>query len=1006
MYFQDVIMTLQKYWAEQGCVIEQPSGVECGAGTFNPNTFLRVIGPEPWRVAYVEPSRRPTDGRYGENPNRLQRYFQFQVILKPSPDNVQELYLQSLNALGIDPAAHDIRFVEDDWESHTLGAWGLGWEVWLDGMEVSQFTYFQQVGGIDLMPVSVELTYGLERLAMYLQGVESVYDLRWNRDITYGDIYHQNEVEQSRHNFEASNAEMLLTQFGDFERECGKMLELGLPWPAYDYCLKCSHTFNLLDARGAISITERTGYIGRVRALASGVAQSYARQREEQGHPLLAHASKDKCDFVRPGSASEPKTAPGETATFLLEIGTEELPSRFLHGEEKELAELFEKALKEAALPFGEIDTMATPRRLVLLVRSLAPMQDSREEIITGPPARIAFDADGKPSKALVGFAKTCGVAVSDVFEQQTPRGSYMAARKVTGGKSAMAILAEICPRIIHELSFAKRMRWGAHDIAYARPIRWIVALLNGDIVHFNVGPVQSGRHTWGHRVLGAGPYEISDIAGYPEIMNGKAQVCLDPVQRRQTIIAGGDSAARAKGGSVIWKDDLLSEVCGLVEQPVPLLGDFDPSFLEIPAEVLLTSMESHQKSFGIKGPDGRLMPHFLTVLNVIPTDMATVKKGWEKVLRARLEDARFFWNADGAQNMQDWVAKLDNVIFIGPLGSMGDKGRRLQKLCAWIANMLNPPFDATLATRAGELAKADLVSGMVGEFDTLQGIMGGIYAARAGENEEVAGAIGEQYLPAGPDSPLPQTLLGAILSIADKADTLAGCFGINMIPTGAADPNGLRRCALGIIRILIDRNMEIRIGDLFAKARELYGEKRWKLTPEQAKVKLLEFFAGRMRNYFLGLGYDTVLVDATLAAGFERVPDCKNRLDAMTAFAAHPAFPSSVQTLKRVENIAKKAGASAIGGDWDEALLKDDQEKELAAALAVLLPRLDKALDGGDYAGAFACLEEMRQPVDAFFDNVMVMCDDKSLRENRLGLLNSISRRFARIAQFSALQI
>lgn len=287
MYFQDVILALQGYWARKGCVVEQPVGLECGAGTFNPNTFLRVLGPEPWKVAYVEPCRRPTDGRYGENPNRLQRYFQFQVILKPSPADVQDLYLESLQALGVDPSRHDIRFVEDDWESPTLGAWGLGWEVWLNGMEVSQFTYFQQVGGLDLFPTSVELTYGLERLAMYLQGVESVYDLRWNADVTYGDIYHQNEVEQSRHNFDESNAEMLLRHFNDFEGECRGLLERNLPWAAYDYCLKCSHAFNLLDARGAISITERAGYIGRVRALASGVARACAAQREEMGHPML-----------------------------------------------------------------------------------------------------------------------------------------------------------------------------------------------------------------------------------------------------------------------------------------------------------------------------------------------------------------------------------------------------------------------------------------------------------------------------------------------------------------------------------------------------------------------------------------------------------------------------------------------------------------------------------------------------------------------------------------------
>ncbi len=288
MYFQDIILTLQNFWAKRGCVIEHPVDIECGAGTFNPHTFLRVIGPEPWSVAYVEPSRRPTDGRYGENPNRLQRYFQFQVILKPSPENVQELYLESLAALGLDAANNDVRFVEDDWESPTLGAWGLGWEVWLNGMEVTQFTYFQQVGGIDLHPISVELTYGLERLAMYLQGVESVYDLRWNEHVTYGNLYHQNEVEQSRYNFEESDAEMLLHFFNAYEKECKKLMELGLPWPAYDYCLKCSHTFNLLDARGAISITERTGYIGRVRTLASGVAHLYAQQRKELDYPLLS----------------------------------------------------------------------------------------------------------------------------------------------------------------------------------------------------------------------------------------------------------------------------------------------------------------------------------------------------------------------------------------------------------------------------------------------------------------------------------------------------------------------------------------------------------------------------------------------------------------------------------------------------------------------------------------------------------------------------------------------
>ena len=287
MYFQDLILSLQNFWAKKGCALLQPYDIEVGAGTFHPATFLRVLGPEPWKTAYVEPSRRPTDGRYGENPNRLQHYYQYQVIIKPSPDDSQGLYLESLSALGVDQTKHDIRFVEDDWESPTLGAWGLGWEVWLDGMEITQFTYFQQAGGIDLKPVAVEITYGIERIAMYLQGIDNVYDLEWTKGIKYGDVHHRGEVEFSKYNFEESDPEMLFKLFDMYERESSRVIAKGLILPAYDYCLKCSHTFNLLQARGAISITERTGYIGRVRNLAKSVAEAYLQQREAMGFPLL-----------------------------------------------------------------------------------------------------------------------------------------------------------------------------------------------------------------------------------------------------------------------------------------------------------------------------------------------------------------------------------------------------------------------------------------------------------------------------------------------------------------------------------------------------------------------------------------------------------------------------------------------------------------------------------------------------------------------------------------------
>lgn len=692
-------------------------------------------------------------------------------------------------------------------------------------------------------------------------------------------------------------------------------------------------------------------------------------------------------------------------ATFVLEIGSEELPARFLPGEEAELAARMGAALDKAALAHGPLRVLSTPRRAVVVIEDLAPVQSEREEVVVGPPARVAYGPDGAPTKALESFARANGIEISEVYRTGTEKGEYVAARKRTGGASAEKLLAEICPEVIQALPFAKRMRWGAHCLAYARPLRWILALLDDAVVPFSVGHLQSGRETWGHRVHGAGPHSVPRATEYFSVVETAGGIVADPARRRKIIIEGGNAQAAGVGGTVVWKESLLDEVQGLVEHPVPLLADFDPAYLEVPAEVLLTSMESHQKSFGIQGPDGRLLPHFLTVLNLTPRDMATVKRGWERVLRARLEDARFFWRADSRENFDTWLEKLDHVIFIGPLGSMGDKTRRLESLCRWLAEFL-PGANPALAARAGRLSKADLVSGMVGEFDTLQGIMGGIYAANKGEAPEVAAALREQYLPAGPDSPTPQSLTGALLSLADKADTLAGCFGLNKVPTGAADPNGLRRCALGIIRILLAFDLRLDVRRLFARARELYGEKHWKLAPDVALEKLMEFFRGRLRQYFLSQGQDTVLVDAALGAGVDDVPACAARLAALTAFVREEENQGALLAFKRVDNIIRKQAGTDVPDQWDEALLREPAEQALGAALARVLPEVDALLDAGDMAGALHRLADMRPGVEAFFDGVMVMCDDATLRRNRLALLRALATRVARVADIAALQI
>ncbi len=693
---------------------------------------------------------------------------------------------------------------------------------------------------------------------------------------------------------------------------------------------------------------------------------------------------------------------------FVLEIGTEELPARFLPIEETELRDRFSAAMDEAGIVCGDIHVMSTPRRAVVLLENVEPIQAEREEVITGPPVRAAYTPDGTPTKALTGFARTHGVEVGDLFRMETEKGEYVAVRKRTGGANAADLLAEICPTVITAIPFAKRMRWGTHSLPYARPLRWILALFDAAVVPFQVGPVVSGRETWGHRIHGAGPFTVSDAAEYLDIITGQGGVTPSATDRRARIVEQGNMQARSIQGTILWNDRLLDEVQGLCEHPEPLMGDIDPVFLEVPREVLLTSMESHQKSFGVEGPDGSLLPHFLTVLNLTPVDRDLVKRGWERVLRARLEDARFFWRTDLAESLDVWLSKLDSVIFLGPLGSMGDKTRRLEKLCAWLSRECGTSSPEP-AGRAGRLSKADLVTGMVGEFDTLQGIMGSIYAGRKGECPEVAQALAEQYLPAGPESPLPSTPLGALLSIADKTDTLVGCFGLGMIPTGAADPNGLRRCALGIARIVLEYGFRLDLRALFLTAQELYGQRSWKLSSEETLVKLREFFGARLKNLFLTQGRDTLLVDAALGAGFNDIWGTERRLKALENLSKRPDYAQLVQTFKRVANIIRKQGQEAgdvLTGRWDDALLQEEPEKALARTLKILLPRFDTAWAEDRYDDFPVLLEEARPVVDAFFNGVMVMCDELPVRANRLNLLKALMDRMEPLADFAALQI
>ncbi len=698
---------------------------------------------------------------------------------------------------------------------------------------------------------------------------------------------------------------------------------------------------------------------------------------------------------------------------FVLEIGSEELPARFLPTEEKELHSRFVTALEEHAIGFGAVRIMTTPRRAVVFIEDIEPIQKQKEELITGPPVRVAYDADGKATKALEGFLRTNAVSLEDIFTQDTDKGAYIAVNKRVGGASVATLLQEICPAIITAQPFPKKMRWGAHTLPYARPLRWILALFDDAIVPFNVGHIKADRITWGHRVHTKAEKDIflcvKDAQSYLDTV--RTQGCVEPEStvRRQTIIEGGNTQAKALGGTVLWKESLLDEVQGLCEHPVPLMGNIDPSFLEVPREVLLTSMESHQKSFGIEDANGKLMPHFLTVLNMTPPDSELVQKGWERVLRARLEDARFFWRSDMAESLETWLERLDSVIFLGPLGTMGDKTRRLEKLCVFLTEQCGASLTPQDAARAGRLSKADLVTGMVGEFDTLQGIMGSIYAQKKGESPLVAQALAEQYLPAGPDSAVPSTLLGALVSMADKVDTLVGCFGLGMIPTGTADPNALRRCALGIARCILAFELRLDMRALFQQALELYGDRPWKLDAEACLEKLQEFFDSRLKNLWQGQGHDTLLVDATLGAAHTSrdVWTSYARLGALENLRQSERYTEAVQTFKRVANIVRKQGQEGtLTGVYTAKLLQEEAEKNLAHALDTALPRFDTLWHAENFQAIPALLLELRPALHTFFDNVMVICDDTKVRENRLNMLKALMDRMEKFADFAALQV
>lgn len=996
MYFQDVIATLQRYWGGQGCVVLQPHDLMMGAATFHPATVLRTLGSGPWRAAFVQPSRRPGDARYGDNPNRLGQYYQFQVILKPSPSDSQDLYLRSLDALGIDRRRHDLRFVEDDWESPTLGAWGLGWEVWLNGMEVSQYTYFQQVAGHALRPIPVEYTYGLERLTMALQGKRSVYDIEWVAGVTYGDVFHRNEVEQSSYNFELADTDWLFEQYRRADQECRRLCALGVALPAYDQAISTSHLFNLLLARGAISVAERARYIKGIRELAVRCSEVWLSDKAAAA------------EFVAPRSGpTGSSTGPTGPASLLIELVTEELPASMVRPALEALRLGLLGLLRD--LEHGEVRTYATPRRLCVVIDDVAPSRPFSERVVTGPPADRCFDAAGKPTPAAIGFATGKGASVESLVLRPTPKGNVVALVVAEGGERAIDLVAAGLGSVVAGLPFTKSMEWGSGGPRFGRPLSRVNALLGSTVIPCEVMGIVAGNVSVGHRLANDPTFTFDSPAAW---LSGLAarQVEPDLAVREHQIRELLASALQALGADLVTDDELVEEVTHLVEWPKLIVGTFDEALLELPSRLLVEAMRKHQRYFPVWRA-GKLTHYFVAISNAPEGDERAIAEGMASVLLARFDDARFFFAADRKRRLEEGDDGLARMVWIRGLGHMACRARRITALGQQLAGACGA--DVAVVARAGRLAKSDLVSAMVNEFPELQGHMGRLYAFAQGESFDVAVAIEEHWLPRFAGDAVATTSAGVTLALADRLDQLVGCFGIGMAPKGN-DPQGSRRAALGIVTTLVRHGVRCDLrawirtaidgvhaealadGVAFDKWRAAQGTGATPKGADGLVQELVDFILTRQRADSSGAATD--LVDAVFAVGPSDPVVLDRKLKAVVALANEADLGPVLQTFKRVANITKGTDFplpefSSLTVEAERTLFHCVREADAAVA---------EAVEQLDMDGAFRHILSLQQPVAALFDAVMVDSPDPAERAARLGLLRSVSTTFLRLADFS----
>ena len=686
------------------------------------------------------------------------------------------------------------------------------------------------------------------------------------------------------------------------------------------------------------------------------------------------------------------------TQNFLVEIGTEELPPKALKTLATSFADNVEAELNQAGLSFDKIEWFAAPRRLAVKVLNLATQQPSKEIEKRGPAVSAAFDAEGKPTKAAEGWARGCGITVEQAERIATDKGEWLVHRAKIEGQPTKNLLNDIVANALTKLPIPKPMRWADKTVQFIRPVHTVTMLLGDELIEGEILGVASARTIRGHRFLGEKEFEIQHADQYPQLLREKGSVVADFNERKAEILAKSQAKATALGGVADIEESLLEEVTSLVEYPNVLAAKFEERFLAVPAEALVYTMKGDQKYFPIYDKDGKLLPHFIFVSNINPEDPTAIIEGNEKVVRPRLTDAEFFFKTDLKQKLVDRLPRLETVLFQQQLGTLKDKTDRIEQLAGEIAKQIGA--DEVKAKRAGLLSKCDLMTNMVFEFTDTQGVMGMHYARHDGEDEEVAVALNEQYMPRFAGDELPKSLVASAVALADKFDTLTGIFGIGQAPKGSADPFALRRAALGALRIIVEKNLPLDLEDLVKKSAALFGDK---LTNQNVVSDVVDFMLGRFRAWYQDEGIAVDVIQAVLARRPTRPADFDARVRAVSHFRTLDSAEALAAANKRVSNILAKADAAI--GEINLTACVEPAEKALAEAVLALRTEVQPLIAQGDYTAVLDKLANLRAPVDSFFDNVMVNAEDSALRQNRLAILNTLQGLFLQVADISVLQ-